>query len=223
MKKGNQEFVHSNPRMRIYISRQEQHKKVKAVIQKHLEAMADDLAVTLADTLEPGTEFAETLERFIDLKASGKGSDQKTKVEICKQVVVVSKPTFPETYNGFVDSTVRLEGKKEGCFPFDIRLQLMPFDHKRRALDELWLWYNNIENSHCTDPDEVEADEETLDEISDMLGWIAIDLKALEEEQDEDEFWESAHNIEFNLQEADDLLAEINSDWANQKGLMKFY
>ena len=38
-------------------------------------------------------------------------------------------------------------------------------------------WYNNIENSHCTDADEVEADEETIDEISDMLVWIEMDLK----------------------------------------------
>jgi len=56
--------------------------------------------------------------------------------------VSVGKPTLPETYHGFVNSTVNLNGRMEGCFPFDIYLTLKPFDYRKRAIDELRLWYN---------------------------------------------------------------------------------
>jgi len=221
--KNEQEFIHRNPRMRIYIAREETHEKVKSVISRHLKAMSDELAVELANSIDLDSEFGKTVERFISSNEANANSDVKTEVNISKEVVSVSRPTLPETYDGFVNSCVHLKGKMEGCFPFDISFQLKPFDYKSRHLDYLSTWYTNLDMNQSSGLDDTVETGDDENELSDMLSIIELDFEELKAEKDDDRFWELVEDIKDRLQEADDFLSEYNEDWANDKRLLKFY
>ena len=224
--KNETQWTHPNPRMRIYISREETRKKVNAVISRHLEAMSEELARELADSIDLDTEFGKTLERFICLNDTNANSNMKNEVSLSHDVVSVGKPTLPETYHGFVNSTVNLNGRMEGCFPFDIYLTLKPFDYRKRAIDELRLWYNNLTYCHNDDPSDTDIPEKVVFRMSDLLSEMEEDFEELENgnnEEDEMEFWIKIDSLRDSINYANAIFLKYNERWKNKKGLMKCY
>ncbi|MEE4602689.1 MAG: hypothetical protein V2J65_15520 [Desulfobacteraceae bacterium] len=223
MTKHQNQTAIKNPGMRNYLERREAHGKVNAVIKRHLEAMAKDLAVELAKSIDPDSEFGQSFERFIDFGDQNSKTSKKQKVSIDYDIVSFAQSTLPETYKAIVEAKVNLDGRKEGCFPFDIVFELKPFDYKARAIREISTWHTNIEWHHSPCHEDTDVPEDVVDELSDMLGDIEMDFDFLEDEDDEDSFWGIIDGLKDKLREADDLLAEYNEDWANQEGLMRFY
>ena len=129
-----------NPGMSTFLSRQDAQKKVKAVINRHLVAASEELAVELANSIDPESEFGKSLKRFIHFKNISSGSKERTKVSVSSYILSDCKATLPETYIGCLSSTAHLENQMTCRFPFDIHFKLRPFNFKKRAVDDLFVW-----------------------------------------------------------------------------------
>ncbi len=204
---------------RINDSMAEQHARIEAIIERHLVAMYQDLVRELVDSIDPETEFGKILEGFIenDTESEMNGNDTKIDVE-AKIRSFHCEGEVPAAFEGAVRSIVHLGGPIAGFFPLDIDLRVRSFHYKEAWIEET----RNITRELFLFP---EADvpcesgeflEDIAFEANRSLGKIDSDLAKLEEEareyrywNDEDRFWEMADEIEYRLQETENLISLV--------------
>ncbi len=187
------------------------------IVCRHIKALAGELAVEFADSFESGAVIGDKKKKYVRCDPEATGKDD---LAVTDELVHFTGSGVE--YQGFLGSTVRLEGRMTGTFPFDIEVRVKPYDYKRRCFKKLNIAKDLISIYLESEMPEEYWDnfEDELCKINDCNHEIFVAIRKLEVntdsdlyENNEEEFWKKANEISDMLKHADGMLCRLGGQW----------